>query len=112
MTLATIQLKPLAQKRTRFRYVEAQFGDGYRARRTDGINPVTEVWEVETPPMPKAEAIVFEAELASNGAASFDWQAPDETSASKWVLDPVEWTTNFESSDYASLSFTVSRYHV
>ncbi len=43
MTLGTLQLTVEASKTTSIRYLETQFGDGYRARRVDGINPLMAV---------------------------------------------------------------------
>ena len=111
MTLDTLSVTVDATKTTSYRYLETQFGDGYRARRTDGVNPLMERWNISTPPMDVDKCVVLENELAALGANFFEWQAPDDSQVKKWVLDPIEWTRNYMSNDVSSISFTISRYY-
>ena len=111
MTLATLQLEQQSSKQTSFRYLEAQYGDGYTARRQDGLYPVSESWRVTTPTMPASEAVVLEAEIIALGTGFFSWQAPDEATESDWIIDPLEWSRDYDSCDFASLSFTVRRFY-
>lgn len=112
MTLATLQLEQESTKDTSFRYLEGTYGDGYVSRRQDGISPLSVRWRVVTPVMPASEAEVLEAEIAALGAGYFSWQAPDESTATNWILDPVAWTRNYVSCDYASVTFTIKRFYI
>jgi len=111
MTLATLAIEQESTKSASFRYLEAQYGDGYRSRRQDGLHPVMESWNIKTPTMPASEAVVLENEIIALGTGYFSWQAPDETLASNWVIDPLEWSRSYDSCDFASLSFTVKRFY-
>ncbi len=112
MTLGTLQLTVEASKTTSIRYLETQFGDGYRARRVDGINPLMERWAISTPVMPIDKLVTLEAEIETLATGHFSWQAPDDTAAKNWVLDPIEWQRSYASPDLGSVSFSLSRYYV
>ena len=112
MTLSTLRITPESTKETSFRYLEGNYGDGYISRRQDGISPLNIRWNVTTPNMPADEAEVLEAEIAALGAGYFSWQAPDETAATNWVLDPISWQRNYASTDKASISFSVKRFYI
>ena len=100
-----------SRKRTTFRVVQQQYGDGYLARRQDGINPINYIWGISTPPMPLQEALAFEAELEANGPTFFTWTPPGETTPENWILDPVAWDWTFESVDFASIAFSIRRWY-
>ena len=96
-----------SKKQVTFRTVQQRYGDGYTARRQDGINPVDYIWGLSTPPMPVEEAQALEAELIANGVGFFEWTPPHETTPRKWMLDPVAWEWSYQSPDIASLSFSL-----
>ena len=102
---------PSATKRTSFRTLQQQYGDGYTARRQDGINPVNHTWGVSTPLMEFEDALALEEELIANGTGFFTWTPPNEATAYEFILDPVAWDWTFEASGYASLSFTLKRWY-
>jgi len=96
-----------ARKKASFRTIQQQYGDGYMARRQDGINPVNYVWSVSTPPMRMEEAFALEQELIANGSGFFSWTPPHECDPGNYVLDPVSWEWSFNGPDLASLSFSL-----
>ena len=111
ITLTNLKVTPRATKTTSFRMIQQRYGDGYTARRQDGINPVIEVWDVSTPPMSICDAEAFEQELIANGNGFFSWCAPNESEESSWILDPVSWDWSFDTTDMASLSFSLRRWN-
>lgn len=112
MTLGTLCVAVSAKKTMSFRTLQQQYGDGYLARRQDGLNPVNEKWDITTPAMPVSEAQALETELISVGASFFEWTAPNETVKKKWVLDPPNWSWEFPAPNLATLSFVLRRYYV
>ena len=111
MTLGTLCVSVEAQKTTTFRILEQQYGDGYVARRQDGVNPVSERWRVQTPTMAWDQCQTLEDELIALGAGNFEWMPPNETVNKRWVLDPPEWEWSFATESQASLSFTLRRWY-
>lgn len=111
INLDSLCVRPSATKRTSFRTLQQQYGDGYMARRQDGINPVAYTWEVSTPMMPVEQALELENELIVNGTNPFDWTPPDGTEAQEFILDPVEWEWEWGDSSFAALSFTLKRWY-
>jgi len=63
-----------------------QFGDGYQQRTSFGLNQDPKVWNL-TFNVDNEDAEEIETFLEARGkdGASFDWQAPDESSALKWI---------------------------
>ena len=110
MTLGTLCVEVEASRVVAVRTLQAQFGDGYKARRPDGINTLMETWGVRTPMRPIDEVQALEAEIIALGASSFAWTPPHETVSKQWVLDPYQWEWSFNA-DLASLSFTLSRFY-
>lgn len=111
MTLGTLCVQVSATKQVSVRYLQQQYGDGYVARRQDGVNPLMETWRVATPPMPVANALALEEELIALGSGFFEWTAPNDTEAKNWVLEPVQWDWSYQTGDIASLSFTLKRWY-
>ena len=111
ITLTNLKVTPTAKKTTSFRTIQQRYGDGYTARRQDGINPVIEVWDVSTPPMSVCEVEALEQELIVNGPNYIKWCAPNQSEATNWILDPVSWDWSFDTTDLASLSFTLRRWY-
>ena len=100
-----------SRKAVSFRTVQQQYGDGYTARRQDGINPVTCTWTVSTPPMPVSDVQDLEAELIANGTGFFTWTPPNETEPKNWILDPVAWDWSYQNGDMAALSFSLRQWY-
>ena len=88
MTLGTLCVEVEASRVVAVRTLQAQFGDGYKARRPDGINTLMETWSIRTPMQPVAEVQALEAEIIALGANSFGWTPPFETVEKQWVLEP------------------------
>ena len=111
MNLNTLCPQLGAKRRVSFRTLQQQYGDGYMARRQDGVNPVDIKWDLSTPPMPVEEVQAFEAELIANGEKPFNWTEPFSNTVETWVLDPVSWDWTIQSGDVAQLTFTVRRWY-
>ena len=111
ITLNNLCVAVDATKQTSFRTIQQQYGDGYMARRQDGVNPVMEMWNVSTPPMPVEDVLALEAELIALGPDFFAWTPPNETASKNWILDPVQWDWSYQTGDMASLSFTLKRWY-
>ena len=112
MTLGTLCVTVDATKTTTFRTLQQQYGDGYMARRQDGVNPVNETWSVSTPLLPYENTQALEDELIELGVGSFQWRAPNETDLKRWILDPPAWSWSYATGDLASLSFTLRRFYL
>lgn len=111
ISLDNLCVAPSAQKTVTFRTLQQQYGDGYMARRQDGINPTNYTWGVSTPPMPFEDALALEEELLANGTGFFTWTPPNEADAYEFILDPVQWQWSFQSDSMASISFTLKRWY-
>lgn len=110
ITLGTLRVDLQATREVAFRTLQAQFGDGYLARRQDGINPVIETWSVSTPPRPITELQSVETELINLAGSFFTWTPPYETGAKKWVLFPNKWSWRYMGDEKATISFTLRRF--
>ena len=110
MTLGSLCVEVEASRVVTVRTLQAQFGDGYKARRPDGVNTLMETWSVRTPMRPIDEVQDLEAEIIALGPSSFPWTPPHETVAKQWVLEPYQWEWSFNA-DLASLSFVLSRFY-
>jgi phage-related protein len=111
LTLGTLCVTVDAKKTTTFRALQQQYGDGYMARRQDGVNPVSEMWTVTTPLQSYEYTQALEDELIALGTGFFEWTAPNESTAKKWIVDPITWTWDYSTGDLASLSFTLKRWY-
>lgn len=112
ITLGTLRIDLQATREVAFRTLQAQFGDGYLARRQDGINPVIETWNVSTPPRPISELQAVETELINLAAGFFTWTPPYETTSKKWILYPNKWSWRYMGDEKATISFTLRRFYV
>ena len=110
LTLGGLCVEVEASRSVAVRSLQAQFGDGYKARRPDGINTLMETWSVRTPMQPVAEVQALEAEIIALGANSFGWTPPFETVEKQWVLEPYQWLWDYNA-DLASLTFTLERFY-
>lgn len=111
ITLDNLCVTVEAQKTTSFRILQQQYGDGYVARRQDGVNPVSEMWSVSTPLMSAEDCLALENELIALGPRSFEWTPPNEPDAKDWVLDPPQWSWTYASDDLAKIAFTLKRWY-
>lgn len=111
MTLGTLRIQVESTKATAIRVLQQQFGDGYMARRQDGVNPVIETWNISTPPLPVSNVLALENELITLGSNYFLWTPPNEPSPKKWILDPVRWDWTYSSTDIAKISFVLKRWY-
>jgi len=69
------------------RIMEASFGDGYSQPLPDGINAFEERWNLSFSNRPKADIDTLRTFLDAVGNhISFNWTAPDDVSAKKWVV--------------------------
>lgn len=109
--LGSLRITVEAQRSERIRTLQQQFGDGYMARRPDGINTSIEEWQVVTRPLRAADATAMEAEIRALGPGYFRWTPPGETIEKKWVLYPVQWTRRYLSTTWSSLAFTIRRWY-
>lgn len=62
--------------RVDLRTLEAQFGDGYRQRSPDGINPTRVSWRVTTVILNITDFEEVETFLKDNAGLYFDWTPP------------------------------------
>ena len=111
MTLGTLCVSLSARKTTSFRALQQQYGDGYVARRQDGLNPVSEMWTLSTPPVSYEEAQSLENELIQLGTTPFNWTAPNESTSKTWILDPTKWEWDYTTCDLVSISFILKRWY-
>ena len=111
ITLANLCVAEASQQKKSFRILQQRYGDGYTARRQDGINPVICIWNVSTPPMPMADADDLLDELAELGPGFFAWTPPGEANPKNWILDPPSWDVSYVGPDYAVVSFSLRQFY-
>lgn len=82
-----------------------RFGDGYEQRLSYGLNQNPKAWQMVFE-MSDEEANVVEAFLdaRADDGTSFDWQAPDQDAAQKWVCD--SWDRQLWNYDRSKISVT------
>lgn len=68
---------------------KVQFGDGYEARFTMGLNQDPKVWDLKWTAKDSTDADAIEAFFDARAAdnASFDWSPIGDTNTYKWVVD-------------------------
>lgn len=110
-TLGNLRIVVEAQRTESIRTLQQQFGDGYVARRPDGINTSIEEWQVVTRPLRSADAASLEAEIRALGGGPFVWTPPTESVPKKWVLEPVQWARRYLSTEWSTLSFNIKRWY-
>jgi len=111
LMLGSLKIVVEAQRAERIRTLQTQYGDGYMARRPDGINTSIEEWQVVTRPLRSADADALEAEIRALGGGPFAWTPPTESALKKWVLEPVQWNRRYLSTAWSILSFTIRRWY-
>ena len=110
MTLGTLCVSVDATKQTSVRTLQQQYGDGYLARRPDGVNTLMETWNVTTVYSDVDVMQDLEQEIIALGANSFAWTAPYETEEKRWILEPYSWEWSFND-NLARISFTLKRFY-
>lgn len=111
ITLSNLCVAVASQQQKSFRTIQQRYGDGYTARRQDGINPVICVWNVSTPPMPVADAEDLQDELIALGPGFFSWTPPGESTAKNWIVDPVAWEMSYPDVGFAIVSFSLRQWY-
>ena len=111
ISLSNLRVAESSSQQKSFRTIQQRYGDGYTARRQDGINPVICIWNVATPPMPMADAEDLQDELIALGSGFFSWTPPGEDAAKKWILDPPTWDIAYVGPGYAVVSFSLRQWY-
>ena len=85
---------------------KVQFGDGYEARLTYGLNQNPKVWTLSFVNLTESDADTIETFLDARAGdnAAFDWSPPDESSTYKWVCD--KWTKSIPFANRATIQAT------
>ena len=98
-----------AQKRSQPAVRTVQFGDGYQARLTYGLNQNPKEWQLEFRNLTEADADTIETFLDARAAdnAPFDWSPPDETDTYKWICR--SWTKTLPYSNLATIQTTFTQ---
>ncbi len=97
------------------RVAATRFGDGYEQRAPDGLNPITQTWQVvhRAIDIAVAEAIVafLRARLsAPAGLEAFEWWPPRQAAALRFTCR--EWTMNIDDeTDTATVTATFVQEH-
>lgn len=96
-----------ASKKSPARILMTDFGDGYRQRAADGINPIKESWDLE---FTNETADIDDIEdflVARGGWESFTWTPSGELVAKKWSCQ--EWNRVKVGSGVDTLTCTFNR---
>lgn len=90
------------------RVIENDFGDGYRQRAGDGINPIGSTFEAKWDNITTAEANTLVAFFrARGGYEAFTFTPPNESGTWAWTCK--SWSRPPDNAGYASLSATFRR---
>ena len=94
-----------AQKNSRPNVRTVQFGDGYQARLTYGLNQNPKSWSL-TWEVSETDADTIETFLNNRAAdnASFDWTPLDEGTSYKWICP--EWNKSVPYKNRATITAT------
>ena len=95
-----------AQKRSEPVVGTVQFGDGYQARLSFGLNQNPKQWSLEWRNITEAQADTIEAFLdaRADDNASFDWSPPDDSDTYKWICP--SWSKTLPYSNLANIQAT------
>lgn len=95
-----------AQKASQPNVRRVQFGDGYEARLTYGLNQNPKVWTLSFVNLTETDADTIETFLDARASdyASFDWSPPDESDTYKWVCE--EWNKSIPFANRATIQAT------
>jgi len=83
-----------------------QFGDGYQARLTYGLNQNPKSWDLTWQNITETNADTIETFLNNRAAdnASFDWTPPDEATSYKWICP--QWNKTITYNNRATITAT------
>ncbi len=95
-----------AQKNSAPVVQRVQFGDGYEARLTYGLNQNPKEWSLSFVNITEAESDTIETFLDARAAdnASFGWQPPGSSVAYKWVCE--SWSKSIPYANLATINVT------
>ena len=95
-----------AQKRSEPVVRTVQFGDGYQARLSFGLNQNPKQWSLEWRNITEAQADIIETFLdaRADDNASFDWSPPDDSNTYKWICP--SWSKTLPYSNLANIQAT------
>ncbi len=95
-----------AQKKSQPVVRNVQFGDGYQARLTFGLNQNPKEWSLEWRNITESQADTIEDFLnaRADDNAAFDWSPPDDTETYKWIC--ATWTKTLPYSNLANIQAT------
>jgi len=95
-----------AQKRSEPVVRTVQFGDGYQARLSFGLNQNSKQWSLEWRNITEAQADTIETFLdaRADDNASFDWSPPDDPDTYKWICP--SWSKTLPYSNLANIQAT------
>ena len=95
-----------AQKTSRPKTQVVSFGDGYEQRVSIGINQNPKEWALSWNNITEANSDTIETCLDARAAdgASFEWTAPAEATAYKWVC--LEWSKTIPYTGRATIEAT------
>jgi phage-related protein len=110
ISLRTLTVAVTATATKTKRILSAQYGDGYKSRRPDGLNPWKTVWQVDTVPLQPEAAYTLEAELEATGELPFYWLPPGGAEESVWCLEPVQWKRSYNAG-LIVLTFTIENWN-
>lgn len=110
LTLTGLTTTVEATKTVSMRVLTHRFGDGYAARRLDGINPISEKWSIKTKFDTYTNTAALETKLINLGGNHFQWTPPFESTAKFWIVNPAAWQWQFEG-ELSCLSFNIERFY-
>ena len=95
-----------AQKKSEPTVRTVQYGDGYQARLTMGLNQNPKEWTLEWKNITESEADTIEAFLdaRADDNAAFDWSPPDDSETYKWICP--SWSKTLPYSNLANIQAT------
>lgn len=95
-----------AQKNSAPKVRKVQFGDGYEARLSYGLNQNPKVWTLSFVNLTEADSDTIETFLDARAAdnASFEWSPPDETDTYRWVCET--WSKSIPYANRATIQTT------
>ena len=95
-----------AQKRSEPVVRTVQFGDGYQARLSFGLNQNPKQWSLEWRNITEAQADTIETFLdaRADDNASFDCSPPDDSNTYKWICP--SWSKTLPYSNLANIQAT------
>lgn len=91
-----------AKLATKLNVITTKFGNGYEQRRADGINAITQTWQIEWLGLDEADKNLIIDEIESNIAGSFDWTPPHKSVEYKYKIE--DYSVTFHTSSLYSIA--------